>query len=93
MTSADVLLTICAEIETLTSYAFRCPACHQDVTTPANRHCVALLMSARVPSYVLRIPAEALEPHGGPPISGDDLIDLMLGLDEADPLRELMADG
>lgn len=92
MPNTEVRLTICAEVEALTEYTFQCPACHQQVTRHADRRAVGLLMSGRVPCYTLHVPREALEPHYGEPISGDDLIDLMVGL-AGDPLKELMADG
>jgi hypothetical protein len=41
------------------------------------------LLERLVPVERIEIPAEALEPHDGPPLTEDDLIDLMLTLDAA----------
>jgi predicted RNA-binding Zn-ribbon protein involved in translation (DUF1610 family) len=59
---------------------FRCPGCAGHVRCPADHETVAAL-AALVPVEEMHVPSEALEPHTGPPLSLDDLIDLMLDLD------------
>jgi hypothetical protein len=65
-------------------YVFHCPGCSQHVRRSAHAVTVRLL-ERLVPVERIEIPAEALEPHDGPPLTEDDLIDLMLTLDA--PIR------
>lgn len=57
------------------TYTFTCPACQDDITKNADEEVVTLLRSAGVRVEKVKVPAEALEPHYGPVISHDDLID------------------
>jgi hypothetical protein len=59
---------------------FRCPGCAGHVRCPADHKTVKAL-AALVPVEEVYVPAEALEPHAGPPLTLDDLIDLMRSLD------------
>ena len=68
------------------TYAFGCPECGQRVSKPAGEDVVGLLATAGVPVRVLDIPEEALEPHDGPPLTYDDLIDFVLMLGVSDTL-------
>ena len=61
-------------------YVFHCPGCGSHVRRGAHAITVRLL-ERMVPVERLEIPAEALEPHDGPSLTEDDLIDLMLALD------------
>lgn len=63
-------------------YFFHCPGCGQHVRRKAHAITVRLL-ERLVPVERIEIPAEALEPHTGSPLTEDDLIDLMLSLDAA----------
>ena len=45
---------------------------------------MALLQSGGVHVRKIRIPAEALEEHTGPPLTMDDLLDLMLDTSSQD---------
>jgi predicted RNA-binding Zn-ribbon protein involved in translation (DUF1610 family) len=63
-------------------YVFHCPGCGHHVRRGAHAITVRLL-ERMVPVERLEIPAEALEPHDGPPLTEDDLIDLMLALETA----------
>ena len=68
------------------SYSFRCPKCAEDVRKPADDHVVRLLLSGGVAATVEEVPAELLEPHDGPPLTYDDLLDLGLHLARTDRL-------
>jgi hypothetical protein len=70
-------------------YGFRCPRCEASSRHAADLETLALL-AALVPTEVLHLPQEALETHAGPPLTSDDLIDLMVALDAAD-LDDLVA--
>jgi len=59
---------------------FRCPGCAGHVRCPADHKTVRAL-AALVPVEEVYVPAEALEPRTGAPLTLDDLIDLMLDLD------------
>jgi hypothetical protein len=73
-------------------YVFHCPGCGHHVRRGAHAITVRLL-ERMVPVEWLEIPAEALEKHDGPPLTEDDLIDLMLALGaEPRPFVETDAD-
>lgn len=59
-----------------TRYSFTCPSCEAWVSRPAGPHEVALLRAACCPERRERVPKELLEPHVGPALTVDDLIDL-----------------
>ncbi len=56
-------------------YAFQCPRCNIRTTKDATERIVELLRSAGVETTEWRDPVELLEPHSGPPISPNDLLD------------------
>lgn len=60
---------------TQSSYVFRCPTCQMSVSKPAEQRIVDLLVASGVELIEWRLPAELFEPHGGQPITHDDLID------------------
>jgi hypothetical protein len=64
-------------------YGFRCPRCEAASRHPADLETLAVL-AAIVPVEMLAIPLEALETPTGPPLTSDDLIDLMVALDALD---------
>jgi hypothetical protein len=61
-------------------YDFLCPICDAHVRHHADQATVELL-APLVAVEELHVPAEALESHVGSPLTLDDLIDLMLGLE------------
>ncbi len=63
-------------------YGFRCPRCAVLVRSAADEKTVSSLATL-VAVEEIDVPAEALEPHTGPVLTFDDLIDLVLAL-EAD---------
>jgi hypothetical protein len=80
LTSDRVWLVIASEPDR-SHYGFRCSTCERTVSRPADGDVIALLAEF-VAVEELEIPAEALEPHDGPALTTDDLLDLMLALDE-----------
>jgi hypothetical protein len=89
LTPADVALMVCSHAP-LSYYRFACPTCTDEVRKPADDHVVSLLVSGGVPAQVWEVPAEALEPHPGPALSYDDLLDFALELGETDFLASLV---
>ena len=91
LTPADVSLMVCSHAP-LSYYAFTCPRCTEEVRKPADDHVVSLLVSGGVPATVWDVPAEALEPRTGAPLTYDDLLDLALQLSATDLLAPVAAD-
>ena len=85
LTPPDVSLLVCSSAP-LSYYSFSCPTCQVEVRKPADDHIVSLLVSGGVPARVWEVPAEALEPKGGPRLSYDDLLDFALQLGVTDLL-------
>ena len=77
--AADLTVRVCSDDEQ-GSYCFQCPTCSQAVAKDASRRSVDLLVSSGVRMEVWRLPAELSEPHVGPPLSPDDLLDFHLML-------------
>ena len=79
---SDQVWLVIASAAERSHYRFRCSTCDQSVRRHADETVIALLAEL-VAVEELHIPAEALESHGGPPLTSDDLLDLMLALDAA----------
>ena len=62
---------------------FTCPECSRPVFVAVSPSDVALLWTEGAGEGCL--PLELLEPHSGPPLSWDDLLDFHLALDEFRP--------
>ena len=90
LTPADVRLMVCS-YSPLSYYAFDCDTCRGEVRKPADDHVVSLLLSGGVEAVVWELPAEALEPHEGPAICYDDLLDFALQLTEVDYLAAIVS--
>ena len=90
LTPADVSLVVCSHAP-LSYYSFACPGCTEQVRKPADDHVVSLLVSGGVPATVWEVPAEALEPHDGPALTYDDLLDLAIQLGTTDLLAPVAA--
>jgi hypothetical protein len=80
LTSDQVWLVI-ANAADRSHYRFRCASCDRSVSRHADETVVALLAEL-VAVEELEIPAEALESHDGPPLTSDDLLDLVLALEQ-----------
>lgn len=74
LTAEDILLRIGA-MRDANTYGFSCPSCGCFVEKPADERVVRLLLSGGVIPMLVHVPAEALEPHAGPPINHDDLLE------------------
>lgn len=74
--SRDVALSVCCDDATRNTYAFTCPSCAELVVKAAPDPIVCMLVSGGVRALVWNAPLEADEPHTGPRICLDDLIDL-----------------
>ncbi len=88
LTPSDVALMVCSRAA-LSYYAFDCPTCADEVRKPADEHVVSLLVSGGIVAKLWDLPAEALEPRGGPRLTYDDLLDFALHLGSTDLLASL----
>jgi hypothetical protein len=72
-------------------YGFVCPSCARPVEIAAPGHLAAVLLclGATEESPL----AELLEPHDGPPLTVDDVLDLALALGTVDDVAGLAGDG
>jgi hypothetical protein len=62
----------------LSHYGFTCPICASVITRPATSDTIHALLRGGVVAVLHQVPAEALEPHTGPVISPDDVLDFAL---------------
>lgn len=74
LTTRDVRVMVCSTTNE-GSYAFRCPSCRVGVSKPAEARVVDVLVASGVSLSVWQMPAELDEPHAGPPITHDDLLE------------------
>jgi hypothetical protein len=86
----DLEVRVCTQDERGT-YVFRCPACQMSVVKPAERRIVDMLVASGVNLVSWHLPAELFEPHGGLPITHDDLIDFHRLLQEDDWFESVVA--
>ena len=56
-------------------FAFTCPSCGRDVWQAADAGTLAVLRSVGAPEVTGVAPLELVEPHAGPPITWDDLLE------------------
>lgn len=87
---ADQVWLVLASAKARSHYGFRCSSCNQSVSRHADDTVIALLAEL-VAVEELEIPAEALERHDGPPLTPDDLLDLLLALEEHAALAAAVA--
>jgi hypothetical protein len=90
LTPADVDLRTCTPTPDRSSYHFTCPQCMQMIDKAAPSNVIALLVSGGVKPHPWTIPAEWFEPKIGPPLTYDDILDLVLVL-ENDSYLSFMA--
>ena len=89
LTAEDILLRIGGQASS-NSYGFSCPDCGDFVEKPADDRIVRLLLSGGVMPILMHVPAEAMEPKQGPPITYDDLLAFHEVLKSDDWVDELM---
>lgn len=80
----DVRLVL-SDVPSACRYSFTCPKCRAWISKPADE-CVIALLLGKVPLHRETAPAELTEPHTGPPLTLDDLIDLHAEMAETDEL-------
>lgn len=85
LTPPQVRLVVCT-VAAWSYYAFTCATCQDEVRKPAGTDVVSLLQTGGVPVERWTVPAEALEPHEGPAVTYDDVLDFALYLQHADDL-------
>lgn len=86
----DDVLVVCFTFGGGDYYQFFCQKCATTVRKPATDTVVNILRGGGVPLRVVDRPAEALEPHDGPALTCDDLLDFALGLRGIDFPTELI---
>jgi DNA-directed RNA polymerase subunit RPC12/RpoP len=59
----------------------RCPVCSTMVLVPAGPVAVETMRDGGAGHMIGSVPFELLEPHSGPPLSWDDVLDFKLALD------------
>lgn len=75
VTTAEVTVRVCIAPRHPAAYVLRCPRCAGIVTRPVPVRVANLLVCYGAAFQLWAPPAELAEPHEGPPISHDDLID------------------
>ena len=79
---AEQLWLVLVEPTGLAHIDFRCPRCAEEIRYAVEGETLEVLLEI-LPVEELRLPAEMFERPDGPPLTTDDLIDLMLELDAA----------
>ena len=80
---AEQMWLVLSEPREHSHFAFRCPECEQVTRHQVDDETVSVLVQL-IPVEEVSVPAEALEHHAGPPLTADDLIDLMVDLECVD---------
>jgi hypothetical protein len=88
--SCDVTVRLCAD-DNQGSYVFRCPDCEMAVAKAADAQIVDLLVASGVRLVVWALPAELHEPHEGPAITYDDLLDFHYAIQQPGWFQRLTA--
>jgi len=70
-------------------YRYSCPGCGEGVSKPADGQTAQVLIAAGVRPKYWHMPAEAIEPHDGAPITLDDVLDFHLLLERDDWFESL----
>ena len=91
MTPEHLELRVCTDLQRST-YVFTCPSCDTLISKPAaDARVRRALLAVGVRTVEWSFPAELTETHNGPPLTEDDLIDLMLLLEQPDWALRLSA--
>jgi len=85
------LTVVVPDDDTPASYRFRCPVCADMVVREAGTRIVELLVGAGAVEEHWHWPAELAEPHVGPPLTPDDLLDFHVLLGTAGWFDEVVA--
>lgn len=85
----EIELRICIAPER-SVYAFTCPSCKASIVkSAADPRVVRVLASVGVPIVGWPLPVDVIEHGDAPPLTVDDLIDLMLLLEEPDAVARI----
>ncbi|MGN6330230.1 MAG: hypothetical protein ACTHOD_01080 [Motilibacteraceae bacterium] len=87
--AGEVVLTEYANLTSSSTYVFTCPGCGEQVRKPAERWVLEALAKVPVQRTVVRVPAEAFEPHTGAAINDDDILDFARALAEIDDIASI----
>jgi hypothetical protein len=87
--TSAVELSICENHPDRNRYVFYCPCCQVVMAKRAPDAIVRLLTAAGVESVVWRCTAELCEPHYGPPLTADDVLDFLIDL-QATPTADVV---
>lgn len=87
----DQVRLVVHPVHDLSFYGFTCTRCGEPVRKPAGDEVVRLLTLGGVIAERVIVPAEALEPHFGAPISADEVLDFVAWLADASPVAEAAA--
>ncbi len=87
----DQLWLVVTDIPERSHYGFHCPTCELQLTYHAGDAVVDIL-APLVATETLAVPAEVLEPRGGPALTVDDLLDLHLALADGSFAADSLAD-
>lgn len=87
--AGEVVLTEYANLSSSSTYVFTCPGCGEQVRKPAERWVLEALAKVPVQRTVVRVPAEAFEPHTGAAINDDDVLDFARALVEIDDIASI----
>src|SRR5438270_9646932 len=79
---AEVELRICSR-RSASFYRFTCPICECYVCKPADESTIKVLMRYGTEITPWFYPAEWDEPHSGPPISWEDILEFHFALEDA----------
>ena len=86
--SRDQVRLVVHPIAERSFYGFTCTRCGDAVRKPAGDEVVRLLTMGGVIAERVIVPAEALEPHAGAPITMDDVLDFVAWLNQATSVAE-----
>jgi hypothetical protein len=79
----DITVTLHRANLDLSTFSFTCPKCDAEAVKPAGEEVRRVLgLASGVRWNVIQPPAELEESHDGPPLTLDDLIDLMMELEK-----------
>lgn len=88
LTPNDIELRVCTHAPA-SYYTFDCPTCNDAIQKPADDRVIQLLISGGVRAIVWELPEEIMQPHAGPPLTHDDLLDFHLLLETPDWFEQL----
>jgi len=89
LTEADVRVRVCKD-NNYGEYSFKCPICGMTVVKYAEPRTIDLLVASGVAIDTWELPAELKEPHSGPEIDHDDILDFHYDLHDPSVFDEAL---